>query len=51
MGKMKDIVIEICDLHADGKDVCQIAEELGMTYHEVNMVLDEYYDDYIKEGL
>lgn len=51
MGRMKDIVIEICDLYADGKDICQIADELGMAYYEIKTVIDEYYNDYIKEGL
>ena len=43
MGKMKDLVIEICDLYdRQGMTIIQIASYMDMTEEEVFQILSDY---------
>lgn len=54
MGAMKQLVVEVLDMHADGSTIGEISETLGLSPNEVGFIVlnfdeDPSYPDSIEE--
>lgn len=44
---MSEIIIEVCELHSEGKDAKEIAEMLHMSEEFVKEIIDLHYDGFM----
>ena len=47
---MSEIIIEVCELHSEGKDAKEIAEMLHMSEEFVKEIIDLHYDGFMNGG-
>lgn len=47
---MSEVIIEVCELHSEGKDSKEIAEMLHMSEEFVKEIIDLHYDGFMNGG-